>query len=538
MKSSINNHSYPYGLPRNSVFAKNGMVATSQPLASQAGLEILKKGGNAVDAAIATAACLTVVEPTSNGIGGDAFAIVWMKDKIYGINGSGGAPDSISIDLIKKEGYQSMPKYGWYPVTVPGAPKTWAALSEKFGVLSFKEVLSPAISYAQNGFPVSLISSSIWEREFEKMKSLSKREEFSEWFEVFAPKGRAPFPGENWSSSDHAETLNQIANTNGSTFYTGDIAKKISDYSKQTGGLIRYDDLASFDIEWVNPINLDYKGYDIWELPPNSQGIITLQALNILKEFDLAKTDIIDNYHKQIEAIKLAFSDGLEHISDLKDMIFKTEDLLSEEYARNRAMLINNNALTPYPGNPESSGTVYLATADKEGNMVSFIQSNYKSFGSGVVVPGTGVALQNRGMEFSLDKNHVNSLKGKKKPYHTIIPGFLSKDNKPIGPFGVMGGYIQPQGHVQLITNTIDFGLNPQSALDAPRWKWIKGKQIEVENHFPHHIALGLMEKGHEISGQLDPKQFGRGQIIWRDYDTGMLVGGTESRTDGTISAW
>lgn len=535
---SMNQQSYPYQVPRNSAFAKNGMVATSQPLASQAGLDILKRGGNAVDAAIATAACLTVVEPISNGIGGDAFAIVWMKGEMYGLNASGPSPESISIEAIKKAGHDIMPTYGWHPVTVPGAPGGWAALSKRFGNLSLTEVLEPAIRYAEEGFPVSSTLAKFWKKEYETFKKELDSDKFSEWFDTFAPKGRAPLAGEIWSSLDHANTLRSIAETNGESFYKGDIAKKISEDSEKNGGFLSSSDLANYEPSWVDPINVHYKGYDVWEIPPNGQGIVALQALNILKGFDLKEKECADTYHKQIEAIKLAFSDALEHVTEQCDMIHKVEDILSDTYGDIRRGLIGEEAMQPEAGEPVGSGTVYMATADKDGNMVSFIQSNYHGFGSGVVVPGTGIALQNRGETFSLDPNHVNALRGGKRTYHTIIPGFLTKDNEAVGPFGVMGGFMQPQGHVQVIMNTIDFGMNPQSALDAPRWQWMKDKKVEVENRFSHHLALELYEKGHDISIQLEPNSFGRGQIIWRDPDTGVLVGGTESRTDGTVACW
>lgn len=535
---SKNEESNPYNVSRKPVFSKNGMVATSQPLASQAGLEILKKGGNAVDAAIATAASLTVVEPTSNGIGGDAFAIVWMKNKIYGLNASGKSPESISVDAVKNAGYNEMPNYGWYPVTVPGAPGSWATLSEKFGNLSLSEVLEPAIKYAEEGFPVSPMLAKLWKKAYLSLKKELENNEFSEWFKVFSPDGRAPLAGEIWSSLDHANTLRSIAETNAASFYTGDIAKKIIDSSEQAGGFLSYSDLASYKSSWVDPISVNYRGYDVWEIPPNSQGIVALQALNILKGFDFKEKDNIATYHKQIEAIKLAFADALEYVTEENEMTLNIEDMLSEKYGNIRRKLIGEEALQPEAGDPENSGTVYAATADKDGNMVSFIQSNYRGFGSGIVVPETGIALQNRGKNFSLDSNHVNVLKGKKQTYHTIIPGFLTKENKAIGPFGVMGGFMQPQGHVQVIMNTIDFGLNPQTALDAPRWKWIRDKLIEVEDRFPHHLALELSEKGHNISIQLYPNSFGKGQIIWRDPITGVLTGGTDSRTDGTVACW
>lgn len=529
-------HVYPS--KRNVVYARNGMVATSQPLAAQAGLDILKKGGNAVDAAIATAACLTVVEPTSNGIGGDAFALVWMKDKLYGLDGSGPAPKSISIEQIRKLGYEKIPKFGWIPVTVPGAPAAWVELSNRFGKLSLKEVLQPAIDYAREGFPISPTLGKNWKKAYEIYKKELNSEEFNAWFETFAPKGRAPEVGEIWSSLDHATTLEKIAESNGCDFYKGQIADKIVASSNQYGGFLTKEDLSSYKPEWVNPICIKYRGFDVWEIPPNGQGIVALMALNILKNEEFVEKEELNTYHKQLEAMKLAFACGKKYVTDAKFMNTSVEDLLNERYGKERYLEICESACMPLPGKPTSGGTVYLATADCDGNMVSFIQSNYMGFGSGIVIPGTGIGLQNRGHDFSLNEIDENALIGGKKTYHTIIPGFLTRNNKAIGPFGVMGGYMQPQGHVQVIMNSIDFQLNPQETLDAPRWQWIEGKTIEVEPNFSKNIIKGLRSKGHEIIVAKDTGSFGRGQIIWRNDETGVLIGGTESRTDGCIASW
>ncbi|MFC4557762.1 gamma-glutamyltransferase [Virgibacillus kekensis] len=536
--SFFNNHSHPYPTTRNTAYARNGMVATSQPLASQAGLDILKMGGNAIDAAIATAACLTVVEPTSNGIGGDAFALVWTKGELHGLNSSGRSPKNISIDAVKEAGHEEIPKHGFIPVTVPGVPAAWAELSERFGKLPLREVLEPAINYAAEGYPLSPTLSKFWNNAYKNFKANLTDDVFKHWFETFAPDGRAPETGEIWSSKGHAETLRSIAETGAESFYRGHIAEKIAAFSKENGGFLTAEDLAEHKAEWVKPINVNYRGYDVWEIPPNGQGIVALQALNILKGFNFAEKDSADTYHKQIEAIKLAFADGQTHVTEEDRMKVTSEEMLSDAYAKQRRHLIGEEAIQPEAGDPSSSGTVYLATADSEGNMVSFIQSNYMGFGSGVVVPGTGIALQNRGHNFSMESSHVNALEGGKKTYHTIIPGFLTKDNQPVGPFGVMGGFMQPQGHVQVMMNTIDFGLSPQAALDAPRWQWMKDKTVEVENRFPHHLAQLLAARGHDIKIALEPNSFGRGQIIWRDPETGVLAGGTESRTDGAVSAW
>lgn len=530
------NPAYPSS--RNVVYARNGMVATSQPLAAQAGLEMLKKGGNAVDAAIATAACLTVVEPTSNGIGGDNFALIWMKDQLYGLDSSGPAPKEISIEKLNKLGYEKMPKFGWIPVTVPGAPAGWVELSKKFGKLTLKEVLQPAIDYARNGYPISPTLGKFWKRAYEIYKKECTTREFEAWFETFAPNGRAPEVGEMWSSLDHANTLEKIAETNGAAFYSGELADKIVASSKEFGGFLTKADLESFQPKWVEPISINYRGYDVWEIPPNGQGIVALMALNILKNEEFSEKESITTYHKQLEAMKLAFACGKEFITDPKFMKVKVENLLSEHYGKSRYAEIDETAGLPMPGKPPSGGTVYLATADAEGNMVSFIQSNYMGFGSGIVVPGTGIGLQNRGHDFSLNELDANALQGGIKTYHTIIPGFLTKNNKAIGPFGVMGGYMQPQGHVQVIMNSIDFHLNPQEALDAPRWQWVQGKIIEVEPNFPSKMVEQLIEKGHEIRIANDTGGFGRGQIIWKNNETGVLMGGTESRTDGSIASW
>ncbi|MED3790003.1 gamma-glutamyltransferase [Peribacillus frigoritolerans] len=531
-------HYSPYQSQRNVVYAKNGMVATSQPLAAQVGIDILKKGGNAIDAAIATAACLTVVEPTSNGIGGDAFALVWTKGKLHGLNSSGPAPMSISIEKVKEAGHEKMPQYGWIPVTVPGAPAAWVELSKRFGRLPLLELLKPAIDYATNGFPISPTLGRFWKKAYEEFKSEFTGKEFAAWFETFAPKGRAPEVGELWSSLDHADTLYEIARTEGESFYRGAIAEQISEASDTYGGYLTKDDLAMFKLEWVDPIKVNYRGYDVWEIPPNGQGIIALMTLNILQGFEFPSKDSTDTYHKQIEAMKLAYACGKQYITDPKHMGVTVEELLGTSYGQQRQAQIGSQACTPAPGTPPRGGTVYLATADGEGNMVSFIQSNYKGFGSGIVVPGTGIALQNRGYDFILDPSHYNCLEGGKKTYHTIIPGFLTKDNNPVGPFGVMGGYMQPQGHVQVIMNTIDFHLHPQAALDAPRWQWITEKTVQVEKAFPSHIAEELARKGHNIRVNFDSGSFGRGQIIWRNPETGVLMGGTESRTDGAIAIW
>ncbi|WP_017729051.1 gamma-glutamyltransferase family protein [Halalkalibacterium ligniniphilum] len=531
--------SYPYPSRRNVVYGQKGMVATSQPLAAQAGLQMLKEGGNAIDAAIATAACLTVVEPTSNGIGSDAFALVWTGDTLRGLNSSGQAPQALSIEAVRKAGYEKeLPAFGVIPVTVPGAPGAWAELSKKFGKLPLTKVLAPAIAYAEEGYPLSPTLATFWQAAFKKYQDIFKDEVFQPWFEIFAPNGRAPKAGEIWKSPAHAATLRSIAETNGESFYRGELANKIDTYFLKYGGFLTKEDLSAFHPEWVEPIKVNYRGYDVWEIPPNGQGLVALEALNLLKGFEFKSKECVDTYHKQIEALKIAYVDGMKYITDRTAMSVSVEELLSDEYAQERRSLIGDEALTPEPGAPPRGGTVYLATADGDGNMVSFIQSNYMGFGSGIVIPGTGISMQNRGHNFSLDPNHDNALKPGKKTYHTIIPGFLSKGDQPIGPFGVMGGFMQPQGHVQVVMNTVDFALNPQAALDAPRWQWLNDKKVLVEPTFPNDIAQQLARKGHQIEVALDGGSFGRGQIIWRDPETGVLAGGTEPRTDGEVAAW
>jgi len=534
-------HNYlrnPYSSRQVTKFSKKAMVATSQPLAAQTGLDMIKKGGNAVDAAIATAACLTVVEPTSNGIGGDAFAIVWFNNKMHGLNASGYSPQNISIKKVKDRGYKKMPKTGWIPVTVPGAPSAWAALSEKFGNLSFEEVLEPAINYAKEGYPVSPTLSKYWKRSFNKYNFILKGEEFEPWFDTFTIKGKPPESGQVWSSKDHAESLKSIAKTNSKSFYKGEIAERIINFSKEYGGFFVKDDLMSYSPQWVNPVSVKYRDYDVWELPPNGQGLVALLALNIMNGYRLNFKESVDTYHKQIEALKLAFADGKKYITEPKKIQFKIAEMLAKSYAEQRRSLITDQALEPTPGSFKDSGTVYLSTADQEGNMVSYIQSNYMGFGSGLVVPNTGITLQNRGNSFSLDQDNHNRLEPKKRPYHTIIPGFLTKDKNAVGPFGVMGGYMQPQGHLQVIMNLIDFNLNPQAALDAPRWMWLEGKKLIVEHDFPKHIINSLIRKGHNIKIAVDSGKFGRGQIIYRDNVNGTYAGGTEKRTDGHIALW
>ncbi|GGE12633.1 gamma-glutamyltransferase [Marinithermofilum abyssi] len=512
-------------------------MATSQPLAAQAGLDMLKKGGNAIDAAVAAAASLTVLEPTSNGIGGDAFSLVWYQGRLHGLNASGPSPKNITLEKVKSRGVDAIPPYGWLPVTVPGAPAAWVELSEKFGKLPLTQLLEPAIQYAEEGYPLSPVLSKFWGNAVDRYRQLLKGPEFEPWFSTFAPGGRAPRAGEVWRSRDHAATLQSIAESRASSFYRGELAEKIAWFAKQHGGFLTEEDLAAYTPQWVNPIKVNYRGYDVWEIPPNGQGLVTLMAFNILKGFEFTEKESELTYHRQMEALKLAFTDGKKYITDWDHMSVSVEELLSDTYAEERRKEIGDTALVPTPGKPPSGGTVYLATADGAGNMVSFIQSNYMGFGSALVVPGTGISLQNRGHTFSLNPGEANCLAPGKKTYHTIIPGFLTKDGQPIGPFGVMGGFMQPQGHLQIVMNTVDFGLNPQAALDAPRWRWTEGTTVEVERGVPDNIVQSLIRKGHEIRVAAESGGFGRGQIIWRSED-GILAGGTEPRADGSVAAW
>ena len=527
----------PYHSNRYCITARNGMVATGSALASAAGLEVLKKGGNAVDAAVATAAALSVVEPTANGIGSDAFAIIWMKDQLYGLNASGYAPAKISREIIAEK-HERMPLYGWTPITVPGTPKAWATLVERFGNLSLPEVLAPAIKYAKDGYPISPLLGKMFERATARFnQEFTDKPEFAEWFKTFTKNGEAYHFGEMITLPNHAKTLELIANTNADAFYKGEIADQIIKQSDRDHGYFTKEDLEKYEAKWVDPIGVDYRGYKVWEIPPNGQGIVALMALNILKEFSFNQKECVDTYHKQFEAMKMAFADGMHYVTDVDKMDFDYHELIKSEYGALRAKQITELAQQPIVDNPLKGGTVYLCTADKDGNMVSYIQSNYMGFGSGIVVEGYGVALQNRGADFSLDPNHYNCLAPGKRTYHTIIPGFITKDDKAIGPFGVMGGYMQPQGHVQVAMNMIDFNLNPQMALDAPRWQWIKDKKFIVEASFKNEIIQQLIDKGHDIEIATSSLSFGRGQMIVKLVN-GVLVGGTESRTDSNIACY
>lgn len=523
-----------YPSRRMPVLATRGVVATGQPLAAQAGIQILQQGGNAVDAAIATAIALTVVEPTSNGIGSDAFALVWDGSKLYGMNGSGRSPATHTPQLFAERGLQQIPANGWLPVTVPGAPAVWRDLHERFGKLAFEQLFEPTIYYAEHGYPVSPITAAGWHAAARVYAAHNKGAEFEAWFSTFAPGGHAPRVGETWSSPDHARTLRTIAESNADAFYNGELAERIADFAEKTGGFLTRADLAAHTGTWVEPIGTNYRGYDIWEIPPNGQGITALIALNILEGFDMARypRDSVESYHLQIEAMKLAFGDTQRFVCDMDYGKVPVEGLLDKEYASQRRKLIGEDALQPACGQPPGSGTVYLCAADGDGLMVSFIQSNFNGFGSGIVVPGTGIALQNRGYGFSLEPGHPNIVAPRKRPFHTIIPAFMTREGKAIGPFGVMGGHMQPQGHFQMVVNQVDYGMNPQTSLDAPRWQWIKEKQVDLEMTVPEHVLLGLANRGHQIAVRPFSTSFGKGQIIRRLHN-GTYVVGSEPRADG-----
>lgn len=528
--------SYPYSSKRNVIYSKNSMAASGNPQVSAAALEILKKGGNAVDAIIAMAVTQTVVEPTGNGIGSDNFALIHMDGNLYGLNGSGPSPKKLTRKALVDRDYESIPSYGVEPINVPGTPAGWAAMHEKFGSLDFEELFKPAIKYAREGYVVQPNVARLWDEAFEIYSKQEKKEEFKPWFDTFSKDGRAYQAGEVFKSEDQAKTLEILAKTKCRDFYEGELAKKIVDFIKEHDGFMELSDLEGFEAEWVEPISTNYRGYDIWEIPPNGHGITVLMALNILKEYEFEFRDTTETMHTQIEALKLAFTDTKEFVAEPSRMKYTVEELLSQDYARHRKELIGYEAIEPTVGDPKYNSTVYFCCADKDGNMVSMIQSNFRGFGSGIVIPGTGIAMNDRAENFSFKEGHYNVVDGGYRPYHTIIPAFITKDDKPISAFGIMGGFMQPQAHVQVVMNMIDFNLNPQSALDAPRWQWVGGKKVEVEQDTPNHIIRELQRRGHDIIVQPDPYHMGRGQIIIRDHENGVYLGATEKRHDGSIA--
>ncbi len=528
---------YPHPSQRTATAARGGMVATSQPLAAQAGLAVLQEGGNAVDAAVATAAALTVVEPTSNGIGGDTFSIIWKDNRLHGMMASGSAPSALSIERLKAEGIESMPRFGWTPVTVPGTPGGWEAMNRRFGRLPFEQVLAPAVRYASEGFPVSPVTARYWQRAAEVYGGVGNLPGLSEWFRVFTRDGRAPAAGEFWQLPDHARTLQMIGKRGSSVLYGGTLGEHVEKAAKLSGGFLSAADLGNFAVEWVDPISVNYHDYTIWELPPHVQGIVTLMALNVYSALNRKVVSSDVAVHYQIEALKRAFADGLAQITDREYMSIDPDYLLGREWTDRSSSCITSAAADPEPLKLPDGGTVYMAAADAEGCMVSCIQSNYMGFGSGIVIPGTGVAMQNRGHTFSLDPTHANALMPGKRTYHTIMPGFITQGDRAVGPFGVMGGFMQPQGHLQVLCNLIDNGMNPQAALDAPRWQWVEGRRLMIEETYDSG-TVGFLEKaGHEITRFPVGSQFGRGQIILRDEE-GTCFGGTDPRCDGTVAAY
>jgi gamma-glutamyltranspeptidase/glutathione hydrolase len=517
---------FPYPSQRMPVLARN-MVSTSQPLAAQAGLRMLLKGGNAVDAILATAITLTIVEPTSNGIGSDAFCILWDGKKLQGLNASGRSPAGWSHQRFK--GALTMPTRGWESVTVPGAVRAWVDLSQKYGKLPFADLFEPAIKYAAEGFLVSPTIARLWANQ---VQELQVQPGFSD---AFMPRGRAPEPGEKFSFPAQAKTLQRIAETRGEAFYRGELAEKIAAFAKQHGAALSLDDMASHENEWVEPIALDYRGYTLHEIPPNGQGIGAQMALGILENFEVSNlpVDSVDSLHLQIEAMKLAFADIYEYVSDPATMRIRPSDMLDKAYLKERSRLIDpKKARTPPFGHPPKGGTVYLCAADESGMMVSYIQSNFSGFGSGVVVPGTGISLQNRGSGFSVKPDHVNVVAPRKRPFHTIIPGFVTRNGQPLMAFGVMGGSMQAQGHTQVMSRMVDYHQNPQAAADAPRWRIDSGLKVGIEYGVTAEVINGLRARGHDMQ-QADrwSTDFGRAQLIYNLEDG--YCGASERRTDG-----
>jgi len=514
--------SQPYPSRRSPVLARN-VVATSQPLAAQAGLRMLLAGGNAVDAAIATAIALTVVEPTSNGIGSDAFAIVYDGEKLHGLNASGRSPAAWTREHFGDA--TSMPDRGWDTVTVPGAVSAWVALSEAFSALPFAKLFEPAMAYAREGFPVSPVIARAWKQ---AVKTFA---DFPDFQDAFTTDSRAPKAGETWRQEDQARTLERIAETKGEAFYRGEVAGKIADHARATGGLMTADDLAEHRADRVETISVGYRGLTVHEIPPNGQGLAALIALGILERFDLAdmKVDSADFFHVQIEAMKLAFADAHRYIADVDTMEFAPTELLRDDYLDARAKRIDmERAGEPTFGVPTEGGTVYLTAADASGMMVSYIQSNYGGFGSGIVVPGTGISFQNRGKGFTLEAGHPNEVGPRKRPYHTIIPAFVTRDGRPVMSFGVMGGPMQPQGHVQMMVRIADFGQNPQAAADAPRWQVTGGLDVTLEPGVADGVVEELTRRGHRIRRAPNG---GGAQLIYK-LDDGY-VAASEPRKDG-----
>ncbi len=518
--------STPYPSRRQPVFARN-MVSTSQPLAVQAGLAMLLRGGNAIDAALATAIALTIVEPCSNGIGSDLFAIVWDGHELTGLNASGRSPAAVTAERYK--GMAEIPQRSWEAVTIPGAVSGWVALSERYGKLPFADLFAPAIRYARDGYLVSPIIAGKWALAATIMpKDLG-------FAEHFLPRGRAPYVGEKFACPEMAATMEKIALTRGEAFYRGELAATMAAHAKASGAVHAVADFAAHRADWVTPLDLDYANATVHEIPPNGQGIATLMALGILKSFDLASLppDSAASQHLQIEAMKLAFADAHRYVSDPRTMEIAPAALLDPRYLASRARLIDPKRAQDFgPGEPPKGGTVYLCAADESGMIVSLIQSNYMGFGSGVVVPGTGISMQNRGAGLSLLQGHPNEIEGGKRPFHTIIPGFLTQGGAPLAAFGVMGGPIQPPGHVQTLVRLLVYNMNPQSVLDAPRWKVNAGLSIDLEPSASAELRAGLAGLGHSLQSIPDTyMDFGAGQFIVRTE--GGYMGASDPRRDG-----
>ena len=530
---------------RSEVIAVHGMVASSHPLATQIGLEILKQGGSAVDAAIAVNAALGLMEPTGNGIGGDLFAIVWdaKSKKLYGLNASGPAPKKLSLEYFQKNNLSKYPEFGPLPVTVPGAVAGWSELHKKFGKLPIKRLFKPTIAYAREGFPVTETIAYYF--------TLNKQrfQDYPNFKEVWMANGDVPKTGEIFKNPALGNTLETLADKGLSEFYTGDIARITADFIQAQGGFLSYDDLASYRPEWVQPISTDYRGYEVWELPPNTQGLATLQILNILEGFNLAELGLYSTeyIHLFIEAKKLAFADRAKFYADPRFAKLPIETLLSKDYATKRRQEINPKkaAMVDASGLPQYGDTVYLATADQEGNMVSLIQSNYSGMGSGMTPPELGFMLQNRGTLFSLDPKHLNVVAGGKRSFHTIIPAFVTKDGDPYISFGVMGGATQPQAQAQVLINIIDFGMNLQEAGDAPRIvhsgssqpsgeRMRSGGTVSLESAFDEKIRKELVEMGHTL--KYEKGSFGGYQAIMKK--NGVYYGASESRKDGQAAGY
>ena len=535
------------GLPfatRSEVIGQNGMAATSHPLATQTAIDVLKSGGNAIDAAIAANAVLGLVEPTGCGIGGDLFAIVWDEktNQLYGLNSSGPASKKMSIDYVKQQGFEKIPAYGALPVTVPGAVAGWSALHDKFGKLPFENLFNNAIDYANNGFPVTELIAYYLER------SSSVFKDYENFSSVWMPSGTTPKKGEIFKNPLLAKTYQAIAKTNGQSFYEGSTAAEIIKILNENGNPMSLSDLRNFSPEWVEPVSTNYRGYDVWELPPNGQGIAALQILNILENYDIRKMgfDSAEYVHLFVEAKKLAFEDRAKYYADSNFSSIPTTKLISKEYALERNKLINmNNAAKRFDAGLEDGDTIYLTVADKYGNMVSLIQSNYRGMGSGIVPDNSGFMLQDRGEMFSMDPNHKNSLIGGKRPFHTIIPAFITKDNEPYISFGLMGGAMQPQGHAQIVINLIDFDMNLQEAGDAPRIRHMgsseptgevmeDGGYLTLESGFSTDIRNQLTELGHTLKDEKGG--YGGYQAIMLIDD--VYYGASESRKDGQASGY